>query len=154
MPSKYFVHIAEALKNNAYDEWEKEFRIRKYTAYCDINEWAEKLKTKHYSSLHSLTRIAVEKNDEIIVLVGDTYGREVSIQCVGEERTNFWEPQEYVQTAASGDVYYLEPGINKIKIRNRGQLFVMYNCALTSHPKPIKIHIPLGSGTVSCSIVL
>ena len=25
----------------------------------------------------------------------------------------------------------------------------MYNCDLTSHPKPIKIHIPLGSGTVS-----
>ncbi len=61
LPSKYFVHIAEALKNNAYDEWEKEFRIRKYNAYSDINEWAEKLMTKHYSSLDNLTSIAVEK---------------------------------------------------------------------------------------------
>lgn len=149
LPNKYFIHIAEALKNNSYDEWEKEFRIRKYNAYSNVNEWAEKLMTKHYSSLDNLTGIAVEKDDEIIVLVGDTYGREISLQCVGEEKTNFWEAKEYVQTAASGDVYYLEHGINKIKIRNNGQLFVMYNCDLTSNPKPIKIHIPSGSGTVS-----
>ena len=34
-------------------------------------------------------------------------------------------------------------------MKNRGQLFVMYNCDLTSHPEPIKIHIPIGSGKVS-----
>lgn len=34
-------------------------------------------------------------------------------------------------------------------MKNRGQLFVMYNCDLTSHPDPIKIHIPIGSGKVS-----
>lgn len=149
LPNEYFIHIAKVLKNGSYDEWEKEFRIRNYNAYSDINEWAEKLMTKHYSSLDNLTGIAVEKDDEILVLVGDTDGHEVSLQCVGEEKTNFWAEKEYVQTAASGSVYYLEPGINKIKVRNKGQLFVMYNCDLTNHPKPIKIHIPPGSGTVS-----
>lgn len=69
LPSKYFVHIAEALKNNAYDEWEKEFRIRKYNAYSDINEWAEKLMTKHYSSLDNLTGIAVEKTTKLSSLL-------------------------------------------------------------------------------------
>lgn len=149
LPSSYFIRIAEALKNNTYDEWEKEFRIREYNAYSDINEWAEKLMTKHYSNLDNLTGIAVRKDDEVIVFVGDTHGQEVALQCVGEEQTNFGENQTYVQTAASGDIYYLESGVNKIKIRNKGQLFVMYNCDLTSDPKPIKIHIPLGSGTVS-----
>lgn len=149
LPSNYFIRIAEALKNNTYDPWEKEFRIRKYEAYSNIDEWAEKLMTKRYSNLDNLTGIAVEKDDEIIVLVGDTHGQEISLQCVGEETTGFGEEKPYVQTAASGDVYYLESGVNKIKIRKKGQLFVMYNCDLTSHPEPIKIHIPLGSGTVT-----
>ena len=149
LPSNYFIRIAQALKNNTYDEWEKEFRIRSYEAYSDIDEWAEKLMTKHYSNLDNLTGIAVNKEDEVIVLVGETHGNEISLQCVGEEQTGFGEEQVYVQTAASGDVYYLEPGVNKIKIRNKGQLFVMYNHDLTSNPAPIKIHIPLGSGTVT-----
>ncbi|WP_285829076.1 M60 family metallopeptidase [Bacteroides acidifaciens] len=149
LPNSYFIRIAEALKNNTYDEWEKEFRIRNYEAYSDVNIWANKLMTKHYSCLDNLTGISVEQNDEIIVLVGDTHGQDVSLQCVGEERTNFLEDAPYVQTAASGDIYYLKQGVNKITIRNRGQLFVMYNCDLTSKPAPIKIHIPLGSGKVS-----
>ncbi len=149
LPGKYFVNLAKALKDNSYDEWEKEFRIREYSAYSDIDEWAEKLMTARYSNLDNPTGIAVEAEEEIIVLVGDTHNREISLQCIGEENTNFWESHEYVQTAASGDVYYLEPGINKIKIRNKGQLFVMYNCDLTAKPEPIKIHIPSGSGAVS-----
>lgn len=149
LPSNYFIRLAEALRNNTYDPWEKEFRIREYQAYSNVDEWAEKLMTKRYSSLDNLTGIAVEKDDEVIVLVGDTHGQEVSLQCVGEEKTNFGENHTYVQTAASGDVYYLDAGVNKIKIRNKGQLFVMYNCDLTTNPKPIKIHIPLGSGSVT-----
>lgn len=149
LPGEYFVNLAKAIKNNTYDGWEKEFRIREYNAYSNIEEWAEKLMTKRYSNLDNLTGIAVEKDDEIIVLVGETHGQEISMQCVGEETTNFIDNTNYVQTAAQGDVYYLEPGINKLKIRNRGQLFVMYNCDLNGKPKPVKIHIPLGSGTVS-----
>lgn len=149
LPSNYFIRIAEALRNNTYDAWEKEFRIRDYQAYSDIDEWAEKLMTKRYSNLDNLTGIAAQKDDEVIVLVGDTHGQEVALQCVGEEQTGFGEERTYVQTAASGDVYYLKTGVNKVKIRNKGQLFVMYNCDLTTNPQPIKIHIPLGSGTVS-----
>lgn len=145
----YFASLAVQLKNDTYDAWEKEFRIRNYEAYSNINTWADKLMTKHYSSLDNLTGISVEQNDEIIVLVGDTHGYDVSLQCVGEETTGFLEEKPYVQTAASGDIYYLEQGVNKITIRNRGQLFIMYNCDLTSKPAPIKIHIPLGSGKVS-----
>ncbi|MBF0728088.1 M60 family metallopeptidase [Bacteroides acidifaciens] len=145
----YFASLAVQIRNNTYDEWEKEFRIRNYEAYSDVNIWANKLMTKHYSCLDNLTGISVEQNDEIIVLVGDTHGQDVSLQCVGEESTGFLEEKPYVQTAASGDIYYLKQGVNKITIRNRGQLFVMYNCDLTSKPAPIKIHIPLGSGKVS-----
>lgn len=54
-----------------------------------------------------------------------------------------------MQTAASGDIYFLKEGVNKITIRNRGQLFVMYTADLQSNPTSIRIHIPLGSGQVT-----
>ena len=64
LPSKYFVHIAEALKNNDYDEWEKEFRIRKYNAYSDINECLRDLgQFIHdgvYLRLYRLFQVAVD----------------------------------------------------------------------------------------------
>ena len=144
LPS-YFIRIAEALQNNTYDAWEKEFRLRDYTAYSSCEEWAQKLMTKKYTNLDNPTGISVSKDDEVIVLVGDVHGQSVSIQCIGDERAG-----DYLQTAASGDVYYLETGVNKIKMRNPGQLFVMYNTDITSgNAKPIRIHIPLGSGKVN-----
>lgn len=145
----FFIDLARAIQHNAYSEWEKDFRIREYEAYSEPAKWAEKLMTKRYSNLDNLTGIAVEKDDEVVVLVGDTHGHDISIQCIGEEKTSFSEDHEYPQTAASGDYYILKSGINKLKMKNRGQLFVMYNCDLTSHPEPIKIHIPIGSGKVS-----
>ena len=145
----FFIDLARAIQHNAYSEWEKDFRIREYEAYSEPAKWAEKLMTKRYSNLDNLTGIAVEKDDEVVVLVGDTHEHDISIQCIGEEKTSFLEDHEYPQTAASGDYYILKSGINKLKMKNRGQLFVMYNCDLTSHPEPIKIHIPIGSGKVS-----
>lgn len=140
----YFVRIAEAVRDNTYDKWEKEFRIRSYEPYSNIAEWADKLMTKKYSDLDNPTGISVKAGDDIIVLVGDTYGQNISMQCIWETGT------EYKQTASSGDVYMLNPGVNKLTMKGEGQLFVMYNTELTSNTaKPIKIHIPLGSGTVN-----
>lgn len=144
LSDKYFIDLAEVIKNNAYSEWEKDFRIREYKAYSDPTAWAKTLITKRYGNQDNLTGIAVEKDDEVVVLVGDTHGHDISLQCIGEENK-----EDYVQTAASGSYYILKTGINKFKMENKGQLFVMYNCDLTSHPEPIKIHIPIGSGKVS-----
>lgn len=139
---EYFVRIAEALRDNTYNEWEKEFRIRNYEPYSNIIEWADKLMTKKYSDLDNPTGIYVKKGEDIVVLVGDTYGQNISIQCI-------WETKDK-QTAPSGDVYMLNPGVNKLTMNGEGQLFVMYNTDLTlKTAKPIKIHIPLGSGTVN-----
>lgn len=144
LSEKFFIDLAEVIKNNGYSEWEKDFRIREYKAYSDPAVWAKTLITKRYGNQDNLTGIAVEKDDEVVVLVGDTHGHDISLQCIGEENK-----EDYVQTAASGSYYILKTGINKFKMENKGQLFVMYNCDLTSHPEPIKIHIPIGSGKVS-----
>lgn len=148
---KFFIDLARTIQHNAYSEWEKDFRIREYKAYSEPATWAKTLMTKRYSNLDNLTGIAVEKDDEVIALVGDTHGYGIALQCIGEEETSFGnkDGQKYSQTAASGDYYILKTGINKLKMKKRGQLFVMYNCDLATHPEPIKIHIPIGSGKVS-----
>lgn len=140
----YFVRLAKALQNNTYDPHEKEFRIREYAPYSIPEEWATKLMTKKYSNLDNPTGISVQQGDEIIVLVGDTHGQQISLQSI-------WESgEEYKQTNVSGEVYFLSPGINKLTMRKEGQLFVMYNTDLTSpDAQPVKIHIPMGSGKVT-----
>ena len=140
----YFVRLAKALQNNTYDPHEKEFRIREYAPYSIPEEWATKLMTKKYSNLDNPTGISVQQGDEIIVLVGDTHGQQISLQSI-------WESgEEYKQTNVSGEVYFLSPCINKLTIRKDGQLFVMYNTDLTSpDAQPVKIHIPMGSGKVT-----
>lgn len=140
----YFIRLAKALQNNTYDPHEKEFRIREYAPYSIPEEWATKLMTKKYSNLDNPTGISVQQGDEIIVLVGDTHGQQVSLQSI-------WESGgEYKQTNVSGEVYLLSPGVNKLTMRKEGQLFVMYNTDLTSpDAQPVKIHIPMGSGKVT-----
>lgn len=135
-------NIAVQLKNGTYDEWEKNFRIRDYEAYSDIGVWADKLMTKKYSNLDNPTGIYVKEGESIIVLVGDTYGHEISLQCISEEKSG-----DYVQTAANGESYFLKSGVNKINIQKAGMLFVMY----TADPSeaPVRVHIPTGCGTVN-----
>lgn len=146
----YFGRLATAIRNNTYDEYEKEFRIQDYAPYSIPEVWSERLMTKNYSFLDNPTGIYVEEGDSLIILVGDMHGQRISLQNVGEEETGFGsETGVYKQTAASGDSYFLEEGVNKIGIRQTGMLFVVYTTDLTSPTaKPVKIHIPPGSGKV------
>lgn len=133
----YFAHVAVQLKNNAYDPWEKRFRIQDYKAYSNVEVWAEKLMTKRYGNLDNPTGIYAQAGDSIIVLVGDTHGQSVSLQAIPT-------------VEAAGDMYFLNEGVNKIGIRRTGMLFVMYTADLAAgDAKPVRIHIPLNSGTVN-----
>lgn len=133
----YFAQIGTYLKNDTYDAWEKKFRIRSYKPYSDVEVWAEKLMTKRYSNLDNPTGIYAEAGDSILVLVGDTHGQSISIQLIPD-------------VEVTGDTYFLHEGINKIGIRRKGMLFIMYNTDLLSpSAKPIRIHIPMQNGTVN-----
>ncbi len=133
----YFINVAMQLKNGTYDPWEKKFRIQEYNPYSTPALWGEQLYMKTYTDLDNPTGIYVNAGDELIVMVGDTYKNNISLQTI--------------QSAdLSGDQYRLQEGTNKLQIRNDGMLFVMYNTDLTSATaKAIKVHIPLTSGKVS-----
>ena len=150
----YFSYLALVLKNNSYDAHEKSFRIRDYEAYSSVDMWSDKLLTRKYSDLDNCTGIHVKTDDEILVLVGETHGRQVTIQSIYESSHDIWADgkptgQSYDQLGATGDIYFLKEGVNKIKILKSGMLFLMYT-ADPSDPlsKPIRVHIPLESGIV------
>ena len=145
----YFGKIARAIRDNAYSDYEKEFRIQEYKPYSNPDVAAQKFMIQPYTRLDNVTGIHVKSGDEIILLVGDTYGQDISVENVGEEQTNFGEDHSYPQTATSGDPYFLQSGVNKIKINKTGMLFILYHTDLTANPKPIKIHIPMDCGEVA-----
>lgn len=133
----YFALLATAIKNGEYSEFDSMFRIKECKAYSEPVSCAEEIRISNYSVLDNPTGICVEAGDEIIVLVGDTYGQTISLQNVAE-------------TEDDGDKYLLYPGVNKIEILTSGALFVAYNTDISSSTaKPIKIHIPLNSGWVN-----
>ena len=145
----YFIKLASMLRNNTYDPWEKEFRIQAYRPYSNVEEWATTLMTKRYSNLDNPTGIYVEPGDSLVILVGDTYGNPLSIQCIGEEQVSDGT-NNYVQTAASGEMRFLQEGVNKVGFTKKGMLFLMYTANLLDpNAKPITVHIAPESGRVS-----
>lgn len=129
----FFASIATRIKSNTYN---KEFRITDYKPYSSNEIWADKLMTKRYTGLDNPTGITAKAGDSLFVLVGNTHGNRVTLQCVAG-------------VDASGDSYFLEEGVNKIGIRRDGMLFLIYQTDLTSpNAKPIRVHIPEGCGNV------
>ena len=145
----YFGRLAVTIRDNLYSDYEREFRIQEYKPYSVEADWANELMLKHYSSNDNPTGITVKEGDEIIILVGDTYGNKVSVRNIGEEQTSFLEDKSYPQTEANGTTYLLQEGVNKITPAKTGMLFLVYNTDLTSaNATPIKVHIPVGCGEV------
>ena len=141
---EFFIQTTSALKDDSYNKWEKEFRIREYCPYSSADEWADKLMTRKYGDLDNPTGIYVNEGDELVGLVGDTHGQSISIQNIGEETS-----KGYAQTSVNGDIYPLKEGVNKLTAKQTGMLFVMYNTNIQNpDAQPIKIHIPLGGGKV------
>ena len=139
-----FARVAEALRDNSYDELEKSFRIHEYNAYSNPTDWNGPLMTKVYSNWDNPMGIAVKKGEKVIILVGDTHGNNLSVQIVGEYKDkDGWRPQ------GQGSFHSLSAGVNQIEPDQDGQLFLMYNTAVPGDSKPVKVHVPLGQGTLA-----
>ena len=138
----YFAHLATQLKNGTYDEYEKQFRIQDYDPYSDPAQWAEILMTKRYSNLDNPTGIYVEAGDSVVICVGPTHGKDISLKVCGENVG--------ADGKASPDVYgqtiMLDEGINKVGVSRKGMLFIMH----TADPQtePIRVHFPPNSGKI------
>lgn len=146
----YFAQLAFKIKSG-YTDWEKKFRIQEYKPYSDVNQTSNALLIKKYGNQDNITGVHVESGDIIFVLVGETYGNEISLQVLGEETVNS-DNGAYIQTESptTAQTILLTKGVNRIEIEKTGMLFVLYTADPTNPSnQPIRIHIPYESGKVS-----
>ncbi|MEG2855014.1 M60 family metallopeptidase [Bacteroides sp.] len=132
-------------KNIAYymlkGKYAREFRIDQFRAYPHPDIQSKTHKTNAYSLLDNPTGISVKANEALVVLVGDTHGKNIALKV-----QNLDVPGG---DGFGGITYPLNQGVNKLIMREKGLVYVMYHTSTLDDVSaaPIKIHF--ASGTVS-----
>lgn len=134
VPNSLYRNIAYYLHKGSYPH---EFRIQHYRAWPHPDEWARVNKTSTLSLLDNPTGISVGENDELIVFVGPTVGYKLDLKV-----QNLNKPGGDGYENASR--YTLSEGINKLKMRNKGLVYVFYHTPDYRTAPPVKIHFATG----------
>lgn len=129
-------------RNIAYymfvDKYPREFRIQDYQAYPHPDVFKKENKTSWaHNVLDNPTGIFVNKGKEIVMLVGDTHGYQLSARVLnlnvpGEDGFN----KNYS--------YPLSAGINRFVPETDGLVYIYYHTPDYKNAMPIRIHIPSG----------
>lgn len=129
--NKFFRQLANDIFKGTYDT---EFRVQEYKSWQHPDIMAAINKTSTYGLRDNPTGIYANQDDEIMIFVGETNGQSIAalIQESGKK--------------LDGTSYPLSKGMNKIKAKNPGLLYIMYYTE-TGSESPVKIHI--ASGTVN-----
>lgn len=119
------------------DNYPKEFRIQQYKAWPHPDDWARRNKTSTLSLLDNPTGISVAEGEELIVFVGKTGGYSLNLKI-----QNLDKPEGDGYNNAS--FYNLSPGINKLKARNKGLIYLFYHTPDYLTAPPVTIHFATG----------
>lgn len=131
--SPFHKNIAIHLLSNSYPA---EFRIQEYKAYPHPDMYAARNKTSSYSLLDNATGIYVEKDDDLIIFAGDLHKQNISIRIQNLDRPG--------GDGFGGSSYPLCEGLNKIKVKEKGLIYVMYHSEDYKSLPPVKIHFASG----------
>lgn len=137
-PFDFYKNMALHLLKGTYAS---EFRIQNYKAYPHPDIQAATNKTNAYSLLDNPTGIAVDDKESLIVFVGNMHGQEISLKVQNLDK------EAVEQDGFGGDIYPLINGYNKLKISNKGLVYVMYHTSTLEEAEtaqPIKIHFASG----------
>lgn len=131
----FFRNMAYFMLKNKY---QREFRIDEFKSYPYPDIQAFLNKTSSYSLLDNPTGIAVNDNEVLVVLVGDMHGKNISLKVQNLDKPG--------GDGFGGMTYPLSEGLNKLTIKERGLVYVMYHTDQLNDlsAKPIKIHFASG----------
>ncbi|MCC8144979.1 MAG: M60 family metallopeptidase [Bacteroidales bacterium] len=122
--------LADALYTGKYPS---EYRIRFYEAYPDPAKIAQQNRIgRTYSQMDNPTGIFVERDENIVVFVGDMHNQRISLRALNLDK-------DYACTD-----YLLKEGLNVLKAKDKGLLYIMYNSS-DPQAQPVKIHIASGA---------
>lgn len=124
----FYANIARHLFDKSYPA----FRILKCDAYQKSTVIRQELKTSVYSQLDNITGISVNIGEELVVFVGNTHGEELSL-CV----MNYDEGYKPI-------TYMLVEGANKMKMKDKGLVYVIYQTTSYQTALPVRVHIAAG----------
>lgn len=137
--NSFFRSIAQSLLDNTY---RLPYRAQEYEPYREIDDLARELKTSGYNPFENPTGIYFKDGEEVIVLVGDTYGERIQLKVYDFDAIRRGEKNVPNPTS-----YPLERGLNKFKLNRGGLGYIEYFTPDWATASKIKIHIP--SGTVN-----
>ncbi len=134
----FYKNIALHLYNGSY---QKEFRIADFKLYLNPSQQVRYNKTNPYSKRDNPTGIEVKQNEELILFVGKMHGISNVKLCV----QNLDKPNG---DGFGGKEYSLIEGLNRIKIQEKGLIYVIYMTddwnKLDRTPK-LKLHFVTGT---------
>jgi len=131
IPNEFFRDLAHRIFTGIYDA---EFRVQEYRAWEHPDIKAALNKTAAYSLRDNPTGIYVKAGEELIVFVGEMHGQSVSL--VSQDlSTGGWGTRHN---------YPLARGLNKLKTKANGLLYVEYYSPLAETAPKIKINFATG----------
>ena len=134
IPVSLYRNIALYLYNGNYPA---EFRIQEYKAWPHPDDWAKANKTSTYSLLDNPTGISVSQGEDLVVFVGKTNGHTLSIKVQDLNKPNG-------DGYGNASFYSLAEGMNKLKMKNKGLVYVFYHTPDYKVAPPVKIHFATG----------
>lgn len=132
-PHSFYKKLAWYMYNGKYP---REFRITDFKAYPYPDAQAKENKTTTYSLLDNPTGISVQK-DEVLVVMADLKGRE----SVNIRVQNLDTPGA---DGFGGTEYTLKDGVNTLKMKEKGLVYVMYHTADYETAPAITLHFASG----------
>lgn len=141
--NQFYREIARKIHQGSYP---REFRIEDYKAWTNPSYQQKLNKNQFPYSLHdNPTGMYFNEGEEVVVLVGDTKGHNISL--------SIYEPEINRSATGGGDNYPLKPGFNKFRVSRRGLGYILYHVDeidinRTNHPN-IRVHFPEGVGFVN-----
>lgn len=132
----FFRTIAQSLFDKTYHLL---YRVQEYEPYREIDDLARELKTSGYNPFENPTGIYFKGNDDVIVIVGDTYGEKVQLKVYDFDAT-----RRGVSNVPGPAIYPLDRGINRFHLKSGGLGYIEYFTPNWKTASRIKIHIPSG----------
>ena len=117
-----------------YNDYESEFRVQSYRAWANPDIDAAMYKTGAYSQLDNPTGIYIASNKDLVALVDDTHGQNISLAIIDLSTGGF----------GTRSTYFLQKGENKISTTHKGLAYVMYHTENPDNAPAVKINIVTG----------
>ncbi|MCH5318179.1 MAG: M60 family metallopeptidase [Paramuribaculum sp.] len=128
----FFKNIAYYMYHGRY---QTEFRVNSFSAYQHPTRQASVNKTSRYSLLDNPTGIKVNEGDELLVLA-DLKGEGVSLRVQNLDVPN--------GDGFGGIEYPIATGVNKLKITEKGLVYVMYHTDSYMTAPRVNLHFVTG----------